>query len=266
MLYNEDIGKMVRSGNFIGELMELHDDGTALIEAENGEFMRVNAEEARLSVLSDFVHPNMPAVKYHHCFKFDTHAPHYFGSGICTGQGLGNDGRVRRAPLFKFETRRCLTSTPHVKHIWKENDFLLECEGVQEKGEDVVSKEDISTPAILDGRQAYGDKIQNHVDQAQMINAYLSGRQVQPIDVPMIMILIKVHRLGKMPDYGDTYDDIEGYLSIARSIIGPDMIEATTAKEYAEIKARGSQIEGKTIDTWAAKVEAKPSGNPYANA
>ena len=69
-----------------------------------------------------------------------------------------------------------------------------------------------------------------------MINAYLSGREVRPVDVPMIMILIKAHRIGKMPDYKDSYDDIEGYLSIAKDVIGDDMIEATTAKEYMEIK------------------------------
>ena len=91
-------------------------------------------------------------------------------------------------------------------------------------------------PEILDGRTAYGDKVQNQIEQAAMINAYLSGREVRPVDVPMIMILIKAHRIGKMPDYKDSYDDIEGYLSIAKDVIGDDMIEATTAKEYMEIK------------------------------
>ena len=92
-------------------------------------------------------------------------------------------------------------------------------------------------PEILDGRTAYGDKVQNQIEQAAMINAYLSGREVRPVDVPMIMILIKAHRIGKMPDYKDSYDDIEGYLSIAKDVIGDDMIEATTAKEYMQIKS-----------------------------
>ena len=262
MIYSEDIGKTVRSGNFIGTLEEIRDDGMALIEAENGEFMRVHEDETRLTVLSDFVHPNMPAVKYHHCFKPREHEPHYFGSGVCPGQGLDYEGHAKLAPLFKFAETSCANAVVHPKHLWKENDFILECRG----HEAPVSAMTVNTPAILDGRQFYGDRVGNMSEQAAMINAYLSGREVRPIDVPMIMILIKVHRLGKMPDYADNYDDIEGYLSIARGVIGPDMIEATTAKEYAEIKARGSQTEGAMIDDWAAKVEAKPSGNPYANA
>ena len=92
-------------------------------------------------------------------------------------------------------------------------------------------------PEILDGRTAYGDKVQNQIEQAAMINAYLSGREVRPVDVPIIMILIKAHRIGKMPDYKDSYDDIEGYLSIAKDVIGDDMIEANTAKEYMQIKS-----------------------------
>ena len=269
MIYSEDIGKTVRSGNFIGTLMEIRDDGMALIEAENGEFIRVNEEEPRLTALSDFVHPNMPAVKYHHCFKDRKHEPHYFGTGICTGQGLDSEGHVKLAPLFKFAEQLCENLDTHVPHLWKARDFIYECQGRNRVVNGVIEEtpeKTVNAPAILDGRQAYGDKVGNMIDQAALINAYLSGREVQPIDVPMIMILIKVHRLGKMPDYADNYDDIEGYLSIARSVIGPDMIEATTAKEYAEIKARGSQTEGAMIDDWAAKVEAKPSGNPYANA
>ena len=103
-------------------------------------------------------------------------------------------------------------------------------------------------PEILDGRTAYGDKVQNQIEQAAMINAYLSGREVRPVDVPMIMILIKAHRIGKMPDYKDSYDDIEGYLSIAKDVIGNDMIEATTAKEYMQIKSARKPETGEDED------------------
>ena len=129
MIYSEDIGKTVRSGNFIGTLEEIRDDGMALIEAENGEFMRVHEDETRLTVLSDFVHPNMPAVKYHHCFKDRKHEPHYFGTGICTGQGLDSEGHVKLAPLFKFAEQLCENLATHVQHLWKARDFIYECQG-----------------------------------------------------------------------------------------------------------------------------------------
>jgi hypothetical protein len=119
-----------------------------------------------------------------------------------------------------------------------------------------------ATIEILDARSAYGDKVQNQVEQAAMINAYLSGRKVQPVDVPAIFMLVKLHRLGKMPDYKDNYDDIEGYLQIAKEVIGSDMIEATTAKEYMEIKNRREKgptqndEEGAIVEKFLARGQA----------
>lgn len=179
--------------------------------------------------------------------------------------------------MSDYEPRNCFKTQAHDAHDWSveardgstDNDgsprwLWFSCNGHEARpapwelkgpgDEDKV--EVVTTPAILDGRTAYGDKVQNQVEQAAMINAYLSGRQVRPVDVPIIMILIKAHRIGKMPDYKDSYDDVEGYLSIAKSVIGPDMIEATTAREYMEIKNRGHQGEGRAIEGF---------GNPYRN-
>ena len=164
-----------------------------------------------------------------------------------------------------YEVRHCFKQEAHTGHKWHGRywceGFGIDPETMKVLGAKVLADgpgkyteivnpsatfEPIK-PAILDGRTAYGDKVQNQVEQADMINAYLSGRKVQPVDVPMILILIKVHRIGKMPDYKDSYDDVEGYLSIAKDVIGSDMIEATTAKEYMEIKNRGNQGDGRAI-------------------
>lgn len=217
-----------------------------------------------------------------HCFTQPEHAPHYWGvAGTdneywCMGQGFDEEGYVRPVPshaAHDLTKERCREILGHQAHVWKEEDFLYWCSGEDEEAVQELK----STPEILDGRTAYGDKVQNQVEQAAMINAYLSGREVRPVDVPVIMILIKCHRLGKMPDYLDSYDDIEGYLSIAKSVIGPDMIEATTAKEYAEIKAAREgqssldQTDGQTMEAFirqtlnVSRRIKEGSGNPYAN-
>ena len=174
-----------------------------------------------------------------------------------------------------YEVRHCFKQEAHTRHKWHDRYW---CEGsgidpesmkvlASHKGVQVVNPSatiEENKPAILDARTAYGDKVQNQVEQADMINAYLSGRKVRPVDVPMIMILIKVHRIGKMPDYKDSYDDVEGYLSIAKDVIGTDMIEATTAKEYMAIKNRGNQGDGRAIQAFVQDQAARAGfTHPY---
>ena len=160
-----------------------------------------------------------------------------------------------------MEIRHCFRPGAHSQHAWHEK-FWCEGQGIDADTEKVRESPsrmtqavlaehptDAESPVILDARQAYGDRVANMADQAAMINAYLGGREVTAVDVPIIFILVKAHRLGKMPDYKDNYDDIKGYLQIAEEVIGEDMIEASTAKEYAQIKRQ--RREG--------------SGNPYSN-
>jgi hypothetical protein len=186
-----------------------------------------------------------------------------------------------------YEPRHCFIEEGHEPHNWsvdlKDQDLALPdvlnytCDGSNVERdpwsvEKIVSTlegttENTPAPGVLDGRAAYGDRVQNMKEQAAMITAYLSGRSVvEAHDVPMILNLIKIHRLGKMPDYEDNYADIEGYTQIAREVIGEDMIEATTAKEYRAIKARQaqpptqSQEEGALMDRFRQSLQ-----NPYAN-
>ena len=182
-----------------------------------------------------------PGKEARHCFKQEAHTDHIWHERYwCSGAGIDpNSMKVREDPWG-----------PVVK--------------LNPSAHDVGPAPEVATPAILDGRTAYGDKVINQVEQADMINAYLSGRKVRPVDVPIIMVLIKLHRIGKMPDYADSYDDVDGYMSIARSVIGPDMIQATTAKEYMEIKNRGHQGEGRTINSFIEQVNKQAYTHPSA--
>jgi len=225
-----------------------------------------------------------PINEERHCFTQEAHEPHVWQGFYCAGQGIDPETqKVREDPsplvnTLNLTVQPCDLEGEHRPHVYKEKDFLFWCGLVRtdnlpdttdmspiirgahsaepigfnstfEAGF-VEPKKEQGKPAVLDGRTAYGDKVQNQIEQAAMINAYLSGREVRPVDVPAIFMLIKLHRLGKMPDYVDSYDDIEGYLSIARDVIGEDMIHAATAKEYMEIKNRGSQQDGRTLEDY----------------
>jgi hypothetical protein len=185
----------------------------------------------------------------------------------------------------EYEQRECFKKEDHTAHVWHSKYW---CRGLGLDEDGYVKQPDAWTPAepeyvpapedapaILDARTAYGDKVQNQIEQAAMINAYLSGREVRPVDVPIIMVLIKCHRIGKMPDYKDSYDDVEGYLAIAKMVIGGDMIEATTAAEYMNIKANGQkervielripdQSEGSVMQSWLNHRADGPA-HPYEN-
>ncbi|QKY80364.1 hypothetical protein SEA_PABST_6 [Microbacterium phage Pabst] len=163
------------------------------------------------------------------CFKREPHEPHIWHDAFeCSGMGLDEDGYVRQPALEKLQEL-------------SDND------------------ETTPSPGILDGRAAYGDRVQNMKEQAAMINAYLGTppRAIEAHDVPIIFVLIKAHRLGKMPDYADNYNDIDGYMQIAREVIGDDMIDAATAKEYSQLRAiknaETSVVEATAVQAWLAE-------------
>ncbi|WNM73217.1 hypothetical protein SEA_DUMPQUIST_6 [Microbacterium phage DumpQuist] len=193
--------------------------------------------------------------------------------------------------------RKCRRIDEHLEHAWDwaNNDHSVGersyCPGVHVTEQEKTLLEKLSTPIyaprrsgkntvinelkesappVLDGRQAYGDRVQNMKDQAAMINAYLGGREVTAVDVPMFLVLIKAHRLGRMQDYADNYDDIDGYMQIAREVVGDDMIQAATAREYSEIKKRGDQSDGRTMDSFVRAAGFDPNErqkprHPYEN-
>lgn len=94
-----------------------------------------------------------------------------------------------------------------------------------------------TTEEVVAGRDdVYGKPTDTMVRIAAMWSALLDT-QINPIDVPLMMMALKLLRCRDIPDYSDSYDDIEGYLDIARQVVGPDMVRARTVKDYLRVKA-----------------------------
>lgn len=156
------------------------------------------------------------------CFDKQSHDQHVWHNQFtCTGKG--EDGEYLVAT-----SEECNATFHHFNRLYNNPEVKLE---------DIFEPLDAEAPAILDAREAYGNRVVNMRQQADMWNAYLDGRTIEAHDVPIMFVLTKIHRLGRMSDYADNYNDIDGYMQIAREVIGSNMIEATTAKEYAEKKA-----------------------------
>jgi hypothetical protein len=83
--------------------------------------------------------------------------------------------------------------------------------------------------------QVYGDPVETFVRIAEVWSGIL-GHEVQPTDVPLCLIGMKIVRTTQAPDYSDNSDDIEGYLDIFRQIVGDDMVTARSVTEYVEKK------------------------------
>ena len=67
--------------------------------------------------------------------------------------------------------------------------------------------------------QQWGDAISTHERIAAAWTATL-GHIVNPVDVALMMIQLKVIRAQINPDEKDSFDDIEGYARIAKWITG----------------------------------------------
>lgn len=83
--------------------------------------------------------------------------------------------------------------------------------------------------------KVYGDPVDTYRRVAQVWSGIL-GHTVQPLEVPLLMAGLKLVRTQVSPDYSDNSDDIDGYIDIFRQIVGPDMIDARTVREYIEQK------------------------------
>lgn len=95
---------------------------------------------------------------------------------------------------------------------------------------------------VVNGRQAvYGDKVEGMVRIAQVWSGIL-GITVKPAQVPLLMMGMKLVRTSETPDYSDNSDDIEGYLDIFRSVVGPDMIKARNVADYTKRKAERGDL------------------------
>lgn len=89
---------------------------------------------------------------------------------------------------------------------------------------------------VIDRRvQVYGDPTKTFVRIAEVWSGIL-GHEVKPVEVPLMMIGMKLVRTQVMPDYSDNSDDVEGYLDIFRQLVGDDMIHARSVAEFIDVK------------------------------
>lgn len=98
-------------------------------------------------------------------------------------------------------------------------------------------RNDTVTEVIDERVKLYGDPRETFVRIAQVWTGIL-GHEVQPVEVPLLLMGMKLVRTQVTPDYSDNSDDIEGYLAIFRELIGDDMVHARTVDEYLAFKSR----------------------------
>lgn len=101
---------------------------------------------------------------------------------------------------------------------------------------------------VIDGRMdVYGDPVDGMIRTAQIWSGIL-GTEVQPAQVPLMLMGYKLMRTSVCPEYSDNSDDVEGYLDILRKVVGDDMIVARTVAEFLELR---EQRERKATDQQA---------------
>ena len=65
----------------------------------------------------------------------------------------------------------------------------------------------------------YGEPLANMTDISELFNVYLKGKdKIEAVDVPILMVLVKVARLMKSPYHVDSHSDIIGYGGISKGI------------------------------------------------
>lgn len=83
--------------------------------------------------------------------------------------------------------------------------------------------------------EVYGNRKENMRRTALMWSGFL-GVTIHDWQVPIMMSLYKMYRLGVTPDYSDNIDDVDGWNKMFREILGDDLIQARTVEEYLTLK------------------------------
>lgn len=78
-----------------------------------------------------------------------------------------------------------------------------------------------SKDTIIDRGLNYGTPALNHLRIAQLWSAYLE-RKIEPHEVAICMLLVKVSRLQETPSHTDSYIDAASYAAIAGEIVSTD--------------------------------------------
>ncbi len=102
-----------------------------------------------------------------------------------------------------------------------------------------TSKQSPVVDELIDGREdLYGDAVEG-MSRISSVWSGILDFEVQPHQVPLMLLGLKLVRASVSPDYSDNSDDIEGYLAIFRDTVGPNMIQARTSEEYWKQKRKG---------------------------
>ena len=98
--------------------------------------------------------------------------------------------------------------------------------------------------ALVNSREAlYGEPVDNCERIAKIWSGIL-GFDVQPVQVPLMLSAMKLYRASITPDYSDNMDDADGYVAMARTVVGENMIHARTAVEYFNAREiRDAEVE-----------------------
>lgn len=87
---------------------------------------------------------------------------------------------------------------------------------------------------IVDERVAVYGEVVDCFSRIAQVWSGITGFDIQAVDVPLMMAGFKLVRAQNCPTYSDNSDDVEGYIDIFRSVVGPDMVQASTVAEYVE--------------------------------
>ena len=66
--------------------------------------------------------------------------------------------------------------------------------------------------------QDYGSPENSFRQVAELWNAYLGGKIVQPVDVPLMLVLLKIAQIQTGGGTDDNYVDIAGYAACAGEV------------------------------------------------
>ena len=104
----------------------------------------------------------------------------------------------------------------------------------------------MTTEELLAQRQqVYGDRVDNMTNVGTMWSGYLRARfpdvDITATDVCVMMALYKEYRMSVEPEYSDSIDDVDGYMNMAREMIGDNLIQARTVDEFIRKRAERDQ-------------------------
>lgn len=86
------------------------------------------------------------------------------------------------------------------------------------RAKDILS---LASETVTDRGLNYGTPALNHLRIAQLWSAYLE-RSIEPHEVAICMLLVKVSRIAETPSHSDSYLDMASYAAIAGEISSTD--------------------------------------------